>query len=746
MYLPENKSKLLFRWLKKEKGYIYKIYALAALQGAVYLVIPLSVQGIITYTMAGKFSASLLFLSLATILATFFIGLLQLWQNRLNETIQQRLFAGVTDLFSRRQGLEPQEGLKKDLLYFFEVVIVQKGVGKLLLDFSFSIISIVFGLLILPAYSTWFLLFTVLLSVAFYLIVTFYGKRAQQANIEASNEKYKVYGQLCIDDDRKSVDVGLGDYLRTRTNYYTIVETQYRGILSFKVLFVSVLLLLGIYLVHIGELNIGQFVAAEIIILLVINSVEKLVSSLGTFYDITTGLYKIEKAGLSFGGHSFVSETSETQLKSAENVYHYNYNRKTKLIFYSIMVTGLVLLFMPWTQTVDAEGQVSVINPELKPQTVNTRIGGRIEKWYINDGAFVKKNDTIAFLSEVKEDYLDSRLVERSESQVKAKEVSIQSYESKLNAIDQQIDALNRMQILKLAQVKNKILQVRAKIGADSADAIAAANNYRVAEEQFKRYDELLQKGVISRTDYENRKVKLQEAGAKKIAAENKLTAAKNELTNTEIEFNGTQQEYAEKLMKTESEKFSTMSLLYDAEGSLTKLQNQYSNYSLRNTYYYVLAPQDGYISDLKVQGVGEIVKEGSVLCTIVPSEKEQVVELYVNPIDLPLIDKGQEISIFFDGWPSFVFSGWPGLSYGAFKAEIVSYDKMMASNGKFRVLAKRVGDEWPSALQIGSGARGFALLKEVPLVYELWRIANGFPPEYYKKSKTEGELKNEKK
>lgn len=745
MQLPENKSKLLFQWLKKEKGYIYKIYALAALQGAVYLVIPLSIQGIITYTMAGRFSASLVFLSVASILATFFIGLLQLWQNRLNETIQQRLFAGVTDLFSRRQELESQEGLKKDLLYFFEVVIVQKGVGKLLLDFSFSIISIVFGLLILPAYSTWFLVFTVLLSIAFYLIVTFYGKQAQKANIETSNEKYKVYGQLCV-DDRKSVDSGLADYLRTRTSYYTIVETQYRGILTFKVLFVSVLLLLGIYLVQIGQLNIGQFVAAEIIILLVINSVEKLVSSLGTFYDIITGLYKIEKAGLHFGGHSFVSEFSETQLKSADSVYRHNYSRKTKLVFYSIMVTGLVLLFMPWTQTVDAEGKVSVINPELKPQTVNTRIGGRIEKWYINDGAFVKKNDTIAFLSEVKEDYLDSRLVERSELQVKAKEVSIKSYESKLNAIDQQIDALNRMQILKLAQVKNKILQVRAKIGADSADAVAAGNNYRVAEEQFKRFDELLQKGVISRTDYENRKVKLQEAGAKKIAAENKLVAAKNELTNTEIEFNGTQQEYAEKLMKAESDKFSTMSLLYDAEGSLTKLQNQYSNYSLRNTYYYILAPQDGYISDLKVQGVGEIVKEGSILCTIVPSEKEQVVELYVSPIDLPLIDKGQEVSIFFDGWPNFVFSGWPGMSYGAFKAEVVTYDKMLAENGKFRVLAKRVGDEWPSALQIGSGARGFALLKDVPLVYELWRIANGFPPEYYKKSKTEGELKNEKK
>ena len=130
MKVPENKFKLLLRWLRKEKSDIYKIYALAILQGGVYLVIPLSIQGIITYTMAGKFSASLLLLSSLTILATFFIGWLQLWQNRLNETLQQRLFADVTGLFSRFQAANKLEGHAKDLRYFFEVVILQKGIGR----------------------------------------------------------------------------------------------------------------------------------------------------------------------------------------------------------------------------------------------------------------------------------------------------------------------------------------------------------------------------------------------------------------------------------------------------------------------------------------------------------------------------------------------------------------------------------------------------------------------------------------
>ena len=403
MKVPENKFKLLLRWLRKEKSDIYKIYALAILQGGVYLVIPLSIQGIITYTMAGKFSASLLLLSSLTILATFFIGWLQLWQNRLNETLQQRLFADVTGLFSRFQAANKLEGHAKDLRYFFEVVILQKGIGKLLLDFSFSIISIVFGLLLLPAYSNWFLLFTVILSAAFYLTVTYFGKKAQEANIATSNEKYNVFDVISSNSSALQLDEGLGNYLKKRSTYYGIVEKQYRGILSFKILFVSVLLLLGVYLVQVGELNIGQFVAVEIIILLVINSVEKLVGSLGTFYDLTTGLYKLEKTAQSLLNASFVAESNEEVLPASSNIFKYNYSRKTRLVFYTLLVTGLVLLVMPWTQTVEAEGKVSVVNPEAKPQPLNSRIGGRIEKWFIRDGDFVKKGDTIAFLSEIKE-------------------------------------------------------------------------------------------------------------------------------------------------------------------------------------------------------------------------------------------------------------------------------------------------------------------------------------------------------
>ena len=734
----QQKARLLLAWFIKEKEPVFKIYVLALLQGIIYISVPLGIQGIITYIMAGKFSASLILLCIVTILATLFIGILQLWQMRINETLHEKIFSNIIDRLALF--LNEKNAIRHKIEYFFEAVTLQKGIGKILLDFSFSIISILFGLLILPAYSSWFFVFSIVLSVIFCFIVVYYGNKSLEGNIKTSNEKYNVFGslqKLNLDmevDSLSQIDTSLQEYLTARQEYYQTFESQYKAILVFKIVFVGILLFLGTYLVQIGELNIGQFVSSEIIILLVINSVEKLIISIETCYDAITALYKIESLFDTAGEHSYLNSAGPSFLHSMDRIYQHPYKKKIWRIIYSIMIAGAILLFMPWTQTVNMDGQVSVLDPTHKPQQVNSRIAGRIEKWYIKDGNFVKKNDTIAFISEVKVDYMDTLLVERSESQVKSKETAMKSYEGKVNAIDEQIDALNKSLRLKTLQVENKIKQAKTKLNSDSVESLAAKGNFEIADEQLKRYQGLLEKGIISKTDFENRKVKLQDALAKKISASNKIINAKNDLLNAEIELNSIRQEFNEKLMKAESDKYSSLSLMYDAEGSLTKLQNQLASYSLRNSYYYVLAPQDGYINHIVVNGVGEIIKEGDMLCRIIPLQKEQVVELYVDPIDLPLISKGNSVQLVFDGWPSFFFSGWPGMSYGTFSAKVNSFDKVISENGKFRVLAINEGKPWPGAIQIGGGAKGVALLGNVPLIYELWRKLNGFPPEFYNK------------
>ncbi len=741
--MRKNKSKLLFNWLYNERMVISRIYLLALLQGAMYLAIPLGIQGVVTYIMAGSFSASLILLSSITILVTCFIGFFQIWQMRINETLHQKIFGNMASRISLYLNANASvDEVFNKLNKFFEVVTLQKGISKILLDFSFSIISIFFGLLILPIYSSWFLVFTLLSGTAFYFIIKYYGSRGIETNIRVSNEKYNLikWFQLNAREQKldnsnfiNETDVILNNYFDERKQHYSVLEAQFKGIIIFKVLFTAIVLFFGAYLVQIGELNIGQFIASEIIIFLVINSVEKLVGSLSTCYDIITSLYKVESI---FGDHheySFVQENG-VELKSVSNIYVRKYSRAIKYLLLSIGISGIIILLMPWTQNVESFGKVTTLNPEGRPQTITSRIGGRIEKWFINEGQYVKKNDTIAFISEIKDEYIDPQLINRSEQQIKAKETTLESYEQKVNAVNSQIDALNKTLLLKMEQARNKIIQAKIKVSTDSIESQSASNNYKTAEEQLNRYEELLSKGVISKTDLENRRVKVQEALAKKTSADNKFMSAKNELLNAEIDLNTVQQDYQEKLMKAESDKFSALSSFYEGEGALTKLQNQLANYSMRKGFYYVLAPQDGYITKAFVQGIGEIIKEGDAICSIVPDQEEQAIEMYINPIDLPLIQKGQTMQLVFDGWPAFVFSGWPGISYGTYSAEIVAFDKVLSDNGKFRVLAKNTGEPWPESIQIGSGVKGFALLNNVPLVYELWRQVNGFPPEFYVK------------
>jgi hypothetical protein len=126
------------------------------------------------------------------------------------------------------------------------------------------------------------------------------------------------------------------------------------------------------------------------------------------------------------------------------------------------------------------------------------------------------------------------------------------------------------------------------------------------------------------------------------------------------------------------------------------------------------------------------------MLVEIVPDKAEYAVELFIEPADLPLISRGQQVQFIFDGFPAIVFSGWPQSSYGTFSGKVLSVENAVSTNGKFRILVvedSSAKKKWPAQLKIGTGARGFALLKNVPLYYELWRNINGFPPDYYQPS-----------
>lgn len=415
--------------------------------------------------------------------------------------------------------------------------------------------------------------------------------------------------------------------------------------------------------------------------------------------------------------------------------------RKALSVFFGL---AFLFMFVPWTQNIRARGNVTTLRPDQRPQTIHSVIGGRIENWFVQEGDFVAKGDTILFISEVKDDYFDPNLLSRTQEQLKAKEMSVDSYMEKVRALDKQIDALVQTAELKLEQTKNKYRQAELKVVADSMDYQAYKVNYDIAQTQFERFKELQEKGLKSLTDLENKRNSMQKAQAEMVAGENKLLTSRNELINAEVELLAVQAKYRDEIAKAESDKYTAMSSMYDAEATVTKLQNQYMNYSVRTGMYYITAPQDGYITKAIQSGIGETIKEGTPIISIMPADYDLAVAMYIKPIDLPLLEKGSPVRIQFDGWPAIVFSGWPNTSYGTYGGKVFAIDNFISENGLYRVLVAPDPDDhqWPDALRVGAGASNMLLLKDVPIWYELWRQINGFPPDYYKVEQAEKSAK----
>lgn len=423
-----------------------------------------------------------------------------------------------------------------------------------------------------------------------------------------------------------------------------------------------------------------------------------------------------------------------TESTSYQKIYKINVPNKISRILMVLLAVFLICLFLPWTQNIRTSGQVTTLRQEQRVQKVNSIIPGQILRWYVKEGDKVKAGDTLVQLTEIKDDYLDPNLVLRTNEQLTAKQQSVEFYESKTNAQKNQLAALQNGLQIKLNQLNNKLKQLDMKIESENATLVSAQNDYNIASKQYQRQQDLFNQGLVSLTQLEQRNQALQSFQARLVTAQNNLNNTRQEVLNTQLEINGVQQDNAEKINKIQSDVMSNMSQIATSQGDVSKLKNQYSNYQNRAKLYYIIAPQDGQVVQAKRSGIGEIIKDGETLVEIVPTQLDYAVELYVAPLDIPLLAKGNKIRFIFDGFPAIVFSGWPQASYGTFGGKVEVIENTVSPNGKYRILVSpdTTDKPWPSQLRLGTGTQAIALLKDVPIWYELWRNINGFPPDFY--------------
>lgn len=301
-----------YNLLSLDKKDVYQIFFYAIFAGLISLSLPLGIQAITNFIQSGRVSASWIVLIVLVVFGVALVGILSLMQLRITENLQQKIFVRSSFDFGARL---PK--IKTEELYntyppelanrFFDTLTIQKGTSKLLIDFSAALLQIVFGIILLSLYHPYFIVFGLLLFMLLYFIFKFSYNSGLETSLKESKFKYKVAGWLqemarnsfSFKNDL-NYNFGLqknntivSDYLNYREKHFKVIQRQFTQLILFKIIITASLLSIGGFLVLSQQMNIGQFVAAEIIILLVINSVEKIILGLETFYDVLTSVEKI---------------------------------------------------------------------------------------------------------------------------------------------------------------------------------------------------------------------------------------------------------------------------------------------------------------------------------------------------------------------------------------------------------------------------------------------------------------------
>jgi len=401
-----------------------------------------------------------------------------------------------------------------------------------------------------------------------------------------------------------------------------------------------------------------------------------------------------------------------------------------------LALLGFIALFMPWTQNIRTTGYVTTLFPEDRPQVVQSIIDGRIEQWRVGEGQLVSRGDTLVILSEASTSYIDPALVENTEGQLAAKRGAAGAYAQKADRLQSQYQTLINNIEIKLQQNELYREQELLKLRSDSLDLVAARVKVSNSKNQLQRTESLYNDGIKSLTDVEIKRLAVQEAQAAVLGYENSLETQRAKVKTLEANRASLRNEAMDKALKAQSDKQTALSQQYSAEADISKLNSDLGSYSQRRNNAVILSPIDGYITQALKSGIGEYVKSGEALVSVVPENFNKAVEAYVRPRDMPLLEVGQPTRILFDGWPAIVFRGWPENSYGTFAGEVYAIDNYISENGKYRILIAPAEDaeEWPHQVRVGGGANTLLLLKRVRVYYEIWRQLNGFPPDYYKK------------
>lgn len=389
-----------------------------------------------------------------------------------------------------------------------------------------------------------------------------------------------------------------------------------------------------------------------------------------------------------------------------------------------LIVVPVALLLVPWQQNIAGTGRVMALDPNNRPQPIQAPVSGRVKAWYVLEGSEVEAGQKLLDIEDI-----DPLRLERLNSQREAIESKIAAAEREVQALELQIDnlKLNRDRSVEIAQLQLSIAE--QDLRAAQQELTKAEEAVRFTEPRYQRNLKLEEDGAVSLEELQSSERDFRTAVAGREAAEAQVLAAEQNVSAANKAIEQRRSDLQSKLDKAGADLEKAQGQLADARRSLIGLESDIS----RQASQVVYAPRDGRVFRLVANQAGAVVTAGETLMQFVPDAQQRAVELWVDGNDTPLIEPGRHVRLQFEGWPAVQFAGWPAVAVGTFGGRVTLVDPTDDGTGRFRLLI--VPDErkqsWPAERFLRQGVRtkGWVLLNEVSLGYELWRQLNGFPP-----------------
>ena len=389
-----------------------------------------------------------------------------------------------------------------------------------------------------------------------------------------------------------------------------------------------------------------------------------------------------------------------------------------------IIVVAVALTITPWQQNVGGSGRVMAFSPEERQQNIEAPVDGRIARWHGVEGSSVKKGDPIVELTD-NDPAIIERLTQERDQMTSTEVAAVR----RVKTIEDRIRALELSQKTGVSAAKARVQMSIDRIGAAQQSLEAAKAALTTARMQQERQSSLAKKGLTSTRNVELAELDYTQKVADVERATNSLNAAKSEKLSLDSELLRTDADAGSRIDEAWGAHASAESDVAKSRAEVTKVEVRLA----RQNTQRVMAPVDGKIFRVVARQNGELLKAGDQIAILVPNTTHDVVELWMDGNDVPLISEGRPVRLQFEGWPALQFAGWPSIAVGTFGGRVQLVDSTDNGAGKFRVLIKPdPNDEpWPTKTYLRQGVRanGWVLLNQVPLGFEIWRQFNGFPP-----------------